>query len=138
MIKPNCPRCEVPLQRRMNHNVFQYFCPSCMGFSIFIAGLKNLLDPREVSKLWQSSEKAAVGDAPCSHCRNKMRAIAHVTDQKTVELDVCRYCHLVWLDTGEWHDLKKEAQPTQFPNQEYASALLELESGKDTKMSFER
>lgn len=140
MIKPVCPHCAVSLNRRSNLGVFQYFCPSCFGFSVAFGGLKKILDPVVVSRLWRESETAPESKTRCSHCCQPMREVFHIHGHanKNIELDICRNCILVWLDTGEWGDLeqaeKREAltrsQTEAGYRAEYAKILLAMEHEK--------
>lgn len=136
MIKPICPHCEVSLERRSNAGVFQYFCPSCFGFSISFGGLKKILSPTVVSRLWRDAETAPKSQTKCSHCLQAMCEVFHVDGTRNIELDVCCYCNLVWLDTGEWKDLEKSGKThvvtagERASYKQYADALIELDKIK--------
>lgn len=131
MIRPRCPHCLVSLVRRSNKGVFHYTCPTCLGFAVHFGGLVKILDPRAVKTLWETAKEAAVGKTECSHCRKLMNVL--YTADSSVEVDICRACNLVWLDTGEWEDLKKSPETARISkneNLEYGRILLKLEDDK--------
>lgn len=135
MVRPVCPHCEVALERRSSNGVFRYSCPSCYGFSVHFGALKKIVEPSEVGRMWAASEKADSNSSmKCPHCRGSTSTIFHGHDVP-IELDVCRRCHIVWLDTGEWKDIEKlpkfkRPKAEQEFNRVYADALLQLENEK--------
>lgn len=139
MIKPRCPHCEVPLRRKLQHRVFRYSCPECLGFAVHYGGLKNIMEPETVRMLWASAVTAPVSKISCSHCRQPMRTV-YDGAPSSVELDLCRHCDLVWLDTGEWSDLTKNRPPSAPPsnlNLERARIILEIDKIKSERKDFE-
>lgn len=104
-----------------------------------MGALKKVLSADEVVHLLQHAESAPDGLAKCTHCRGPMKILSQGPVSHPVELDLCRRCQIVWLDTGEWQNLadnqaaadRKEAiRDKGFPFREYASALMELERAR--------
>ncbi len=131
MTKPVCPHCQVALKRRTTKGIFQYYCPSCLGFAVHFGGLANLMDARAVKLIRNSSNEALDGKVPCSHCTKLMKVV--YSGEAAIELDICRRCNLLWLDTGEWDDIQKQDPPRSAPDHESVlrgRVLLKLEEAK--------
>src|SRR5688572_23389836 len=106
MIKPACPRCEVGLERRTTHKVFQYVCPKAHGFAVEFPSLTKIVPPEDVREMWKASADTPIGQVRCTHCRQPMHTLYHDHDNndatKELELDLCRRCEVLWIDTREW------------------------------------
>lgn len=95
--------------------------------------------PETVRMLWASAVTAPVSKIACSHCRQPMRTVYAGTGS-SVELDLCRHCDLVWLDTGEWSDLAENRPPSASLsnlNLERARIILEIDRMKSERKDFE-
>ncbi len=105
MIRPACPRCAKELIKRENRGVMRYSCTKCFGFAIEFPVLKQFMPPDEVDILWQGVENAPAGTLNCSHCLAPMQTLMKDHGVRELELDLCRRCEVLWLDSGEGQDL---------------------------------
>lgn len=133
MISPVCPHCLVALTPRPKAGVGQYYCSSCLGFVAPASSLKKFLNEAEFRHFRDDAVRAQTGVNPCTHCRRKMNVIFHLAGGRTVELDYCTNCALVWFDTGEWKDIETEASSrdrvvSRDQSLEYARLILETQN----------
>jgi Zn-finger nucleic acid-binding protein len=96
-----CPRDGMMLQLSDYKKVTIDFCPYCNG---------SWLDAKELAEITKKSRDTFVDDESdesrpkstfkCPRCSGEM-VITHYTGKKDVEIDRCRSCGGIWLDTDE-------------------------------------
>lgn len=102
----HCPDDRAALSHAMLGAANVWRCRRCDGRAVGIAVLKHTLERQAMNALWQASATAPVGTRPCPSCRFAMRAVPVPLPEGHVEIDVCRTCHVAWLDSHELPQLK--------------------------------
>lgn len=125
--KPRCPHCLIPLTA-VTHPPFLngYKCFSCHGEVFSHYQLKNVIEASTLTKIWiDSAESTQLSMYLCSHCLKPMKILNHL--ESGVEVDVCRRCHVLWLDAGEREQLPARRQTALTESEEYRDSLKKLE-----------
>jgi membrane associated rhomboid family serine protease/Zn-finger nucleic acid-binding protein len=106
-----------------------------IGFST----LRKFIGEATARNLWLQSGHVTAKGRPCPSCGIHLRPVVHGLDFP-VEVDVCRTCHIMWLDQGEIVDFgkleesRKRVQKSPQQMREYARALAEMH-GSDRKLT---
>lgn len=112
----NCPHCSEPLLQAANaERKFVYSCRQEHGLALGFAVLKDGLEPAPFTRLWTQARLDP--QAPrCPSCRQTMRISVLGVSGSQVTLDLCKLCHLIWLDPGELQaiDNLKKKHPEMF------------------------
>lgn len=103
----SCPRCAEPLAAANYHGVAVGFCPECTGLLVDMAHLVPLLDGL-VGDLGTAGDADLDIDAVddhreavrCPGCTGPMERFGYL-EAKTVQLDRCEACAVLWLDPAE-------------------------------------
>lgn len=66
-----------------------------------------LLDDGIASQLWRQAASAPVSSRSCPACAKAMAAVTAPGESGVVDLDLCRRCHIAWIDEGEWELLPR-------------------------------
>ena len=112
-----CPRCHTKLKAARSPGGVHFVCPICKGRAANLPLLRKELDPDFVNKVW-----VAVRDAPpvrhhdaldCPYCQGKMHPAGVAAESGTFQIDLCRHCHVLWLDNGEIENLPGHGQPVR-------------------------
>ncbi len=138
-----CPECVLKLKKQQVDDKVYWGCTNCSGHMVGMSALKKLIGEPNVRNLWLQSGHAKAEGRPCPSCSLSLRPVIHGTDVP-VEVDVCRTCHILWLDQGEIVDFsklkesRKKVQKTPQQMREYAIALTELtaESQRPVEAEF--
>jgi membrane associated rhomboid family serine protease/Zn-finger nucleic acid-binding protein len=96
-----CPRCERSLKEvTTSHGIF-WACDNCGGRAVTVELLRRTFTPESVNPLWSHaiSGQGRTGRL-CPSCRQPMIEVA-LSDQASVDVDVCQHCHFVWFNAGE-------------------------------------
>jgi Zn-finger nucleic acid-binding protein len=105
MIDPTCPRCVRTLTKRTTQRGLLYACERCGGLALAMPVLRKVADPAQIDALWTRIKKRAVvpafGGAECPACTQTMGRLTVENTNASVEIDVCRSCHFLWLDRDE-------------------------------------
>jgi membrane associated rhomboid family serine protease/Zn-finger nucleic acid-binding protein len=93
-----------------------FICPECDGRMANLALLRRNLEPDPINRLWRKVCDAHPanhhGVLRCPSCRARMHpAGVPCADHEELQLDVCRVCQVVWLDSGEIERLPRLPQP---------------------------
>ena len=97
-----CPKCRQPLRQSYIAAGSVHLCRTCTGRAVPIDVLRKAAEPEFLAELRKgvAAQRGRKG-RPCPHCAKPM-APADVRDgERTVGLDVCGRCRLVWFDPGE-------------------------------------
>ena len=105
-----CPHCNATLIRRKSPVLgLVWVCPSCRGRAMTLELLRRAVPQPMVNRLWQ---RARSGEHPvnrsCPACKRRMAEVPVALDaDRTLHLDVCTGCHVVWFDPREFESLPK-------------------------------
>jgi membrane associated rhomboid family serine protease len=135
---PQCPKCKIPLVKKVSHLGLIWSCPDCAGRMVGMGLMRKIFNQEMVNSIWQrAGEKSCPRGSGCPSCDTPMKIVAHVTVQKGkgfFDLDVCRSCPLVWFDTKELETSLKSSGKSPPPNPaplhpraKEAMALLQVE-----------
>ena len=94
-----CPRCNVPLKEvRTSQGIF-WACENCGGRALTVELLRRIFTPESINPLWlHAISGEGKSGRLCPSCRKPMLEVA-LSENAQVDVDVCRHCHFVWLDT---------------------------------------
>ena len=102
-----CPACRRPLERRPAASGSHLECGSCHGVLINLAVLRQSIDDRVVTALWQRVRASALVPArQCPTCPKLLRPFTTTVGDSDVELDGCLLCQALWFDGAELDQLK--------------------------------
>jgi Zn-finger nucleic acid-binding protein len=111
-----CPSC----RRQLDETRFAFGrfwrCETCGGRAITVELLRRTFTAESINPLWLHAiaSEGQMG-RPCPQCARQMLKVSF-SDPGSMQIDVCRFCHLVWFDRGEVENLtprpiKPEAAP---------------------------
>lgn len=139
-----CPECLLKLQKQQAEDKTYWGCTNCAGHMVGFSALKKFIGDTTTRALWLQSGVTKAEGRPCPSCGLSLRAIMHGADFP-IEVDVCRTCHIIWLDQGEIVDFKKikesrkKVEKTPEQMREYASSLAALakqSTSRETETDF--
>lgn len=127
-----CPRCRTPLQEvQMAHGIF-WGCNNCGGRAITVELLRRTFSSESINSLWlHAISGEGKGGLPCPSCQKPMIDVA-LSENASVDVDVCAHCHFVWFDRGKIETLTPipvKPAPAELPQE--ARELLAMEKVKD-------
>jgi Zn-finger nucleic acid-binding protein len=98
----------------MSHGVF-WACDKCSGRAVGLELLRRTFTPESINPLWLHaiSGEGKIGSR-CPSCGRPMIDVA-LSENTTVNVDVCRLCHFVWFDTHEVETLVPRPLPQTAP-----------------------
>ncbi len=99
-----CPKCRDRLfERKLKDSGIKVdVCPTCHGMWFDNRELEAALDLKTPERF--VPRDAPKGDRRCPACRASMFRFSY--PQTEVEIDMCRGCHGIWLDSRELRDLE--------------------------------
>ncbi len=103
-----CPECASPLGHDATVNGAAWHCRSEHGRTVGMGPLRLLLDRGIASDLWRQSASAEPSRRSCPSCAKTMALVLAPGESGVVEIDLCRRCHIAWIDEGEWEQLPKQ------------------------------
>lgn len=107
----NCPKCQAPLEKVTYQTVELEQCSYCQGLWFdaqeveilkTVAGAEAIDtgDPKVGDEYNQTDEVL------CPHCQTQMTKMVDA-EQSHIHFEKCPVCYGVWLDAGEFKDLKQ-------------------------------
>jgi membrane associated rhomboid family serine protease len=102
-----CPECEFPLAHDLSVSGAAWQCRSHHGRTVGMGPLRRLLDHGIASYLWRQAASAPPSARSCPSCAKSMAAVVAPGESGVVDLDLCRGCHIAWIDEGEWGQLPR-------------------------------
>jgi membrane associated rhomboid family serine protease len=126
-----CPDCSLPLQHSTGREGAFWRCPRCEGHTAGVAQLRHFADDEFIKDLWNHSRFAVLSARACPSCAEHMALVS----ESDLEAEVCRRCHIVWLDRYEWDDVPRQEieHPPPAPLPDEAAEIMaaaELEAVK--------
>ena len=125
----HCPRCGAGLHVDRKPNGIFWTCPSCTGLALNLAVLRRCLPDDQVKHFWQRLQTATRSSDPCPSCAQALGRFTLDVGERTLELDVCKTCQLVWFDKGEFAALPENIVEAEVfsPETEQRLNLLKLQ-----------
>ena len=107
----DCPKCTGSLEPQDLESAIAHRCMVCGGLWL------NADDLEELQSIWMSEAILDTGDPRVGHKLNKVTTgqcplghglMEHVQDEEQIHIgyELCSTCHGVFLDAGEFTDLK--------------------------------
>lgn len=97
-----CPNCRKPLTQAQSKVGIYWACPDCGGRAANLAVLHKAAASDFVNRIWaQVREGKGVESRQCPTCQHPMLEVAVMGSAKSLKLDVCKRCQIVWFDPGE-------------------------------------
>jgi Zn-finger nucleic acid-binding protein len=95
-----CPVCRVDLAPEPHGGVRFDRCPRCRGVAVNLAVVRQFAPANRVRELWINIPVGRAG-APCPSCRRPLLATPVACGERTIDVDVCRACQVLWFDADE-------------------------------------
>lgn len=127
-----CPKCESKLWHLKRNGMIVEMCSSCNGMWFDAGELTVLL---EVYRKFDAND-GELTEVPCVRCGANMRELKYPGTE--VVIDRCPECQGIWLDKGEYEDLKGAlSKLVPDDGKDYNTRAQELFAGLE-EASFER
>lgn len=131
-----CPRCGKPLDLEQHPQGGLWRCPQCRGVAANMAVLRRHLEEEVARDFWHKATQASSpSQRHCPSCSQPLREFVATHEQRSLHLDLCRPCQLMWFDRGELEVFPKSktAQPSEI-DQQLALAQLRTEGAIEQDM----
>jgi len=97
-----CPACDANLERAKWQGDVAFECRRCGGFAVPVATLQRAVQPGFFAALQRAASESVAGPAvACPACRRQTRRLFVPSNALRIELELCRWCRLVWFDPAE-------------------------------------
>jgi Zn-finger nucleic acid-binding protein len=99
-----CPRCGRQLNGARHETGIAWRCEGCGGQTLNFSQFRRLIPEPQANSIWERvMEKPARPRVRslCPECRRDMAAVYVPSGGRRLELDICRSCQRVWLDSQE-------------------------------------
>jgi membrane associated rhomboid family serine protease len=107
-----CPRCQRSLRTVDAPRATRFVCARCEGHAITLAALRRSVVAKALGVLWQAAADARLPQRlSCPSCLRRMTEVPIGKPDSPLQVDVCRRCHLIWLDHNEDAYLPKAPAP---------------------------
>ncbi len=128
-----CPDCEATLDHGAGPSGAVWICSVCGGHTLGIAQLRELAGAGPAGRVWRSAQESVAGRRACPGCRLPMAAVGPSPPEVTFAMEVCRNCHVVWLDRTEFNRLGRtnqvpEADDREIEDEAVAEIMARAES----------
>lgn len=116
----NCPRCHTKLTGAKHETGIAWRCPGCGGQTLNFSQFRKLIPEPRANRIWETvMEKPARPRTKslCPECGRDMAAVFLPAGEQTLELDICRTCQRLWLDSAlrDAHKLPAEQETVPAP-----------------------
>ncbi len=101
---PRCPKCTISLKPFSLNGLNYLSCNSCDGQFVSLFNLNQSVDNNTVIELWNQSFKANSHETrTCPSCVGSMKVFNFniPSGNTSIEVDLCRPCKSIWLDSNE-------------------------------------
>src|SRR5688572_9709326 len=97
-----CPECDASLERAKWQGDVAFECRGCGGQAVPVATLQRAAQPEFFAALQRKAKESVAGPAvACPACRRQTRRLFVPSNALRIELELCRWCRLVWFDRAE-------------------------------------
>ncbi len=103
-LNPVCPRCHVDLWGGRHATGIAWRCRKCGGESLNFSQFRRLIPELHANEIWMTAMEQPVAPhrrACCPECRREMAAVLVPFHGREIELDICRSCQRLWMDSQE-------------------------------------
>lgn len=121
-----CPECEFPLAHDPSISGTAWHCRSHHGRTVGMGPLRRLLDFGIAYDLWRQSASAPPSARSCPACAKAMAAVTAPGESGVVDLDLCRRCHIAWIDEGAWKQLPRRPRPPRSGLPQEAAVIMAM------------
>lgn len=99
-----CPLTSAKLRSAYARGAYIWYSPDNGGRLITFAAAKKIMGEDSARELWLRSEVKSLGTSwkKCPSCSRGMRIVQAPQWAGAYEVDVCRSCHLIWLDKTDF------------------------------------
>jgi uncharacterized protein len=106
----NCPKCQAPMETATVNNITVDRCTACKGIWFDANEQKQLLKSAggeniDIGDVHTGRKMDQVRDIKCPRCQIDMMETEDV-DQHHITFEICPECKGIFLDAGEFKDLK--------------------------------
>ena len=115
----HCPKCEGELEQKTHEHITIDCCNSCQGLYVSPEMLEEMRGNILSEKFLDTGPHATgvkfdqIEDIDCPYCNVRMDKIEDEV-QTHIWMEQCPQCHRIWLDAGEFSDLKYETFRDKF------------------------
>ncbi len=100
----SCPRCRSALKADKHDTGIAWRCLSCGGQSLNFSQFRKLVPEPKANGIWEDAmlhPRAPRRRTLCPECERDMAAVLIPMAERELELEVCRNCQRLWLDSQE-------------------------------------
>ncbi|MCP4581955.1 MAG: rhomboid family intramembrane serine protease [candidate division Zixibacteria bacterium] len=104
---PVCPKCTRSLNREKVDGGYAFACGKCRGRAIGLDVLKKQNMPEEflLNIRREANESDKSNGRQCPQCNTSMSSDKISLKNKSLKIDYCRECRLIWIDHREYKKL---------------------------------
>ena len=99
-----CPRCRSFLKADKHDTGIAWRCAGCGGQSLNFSQFRKLVPEPKANGIWEEAmlhPRAPRRRTLCPECERDMAAVLIPMRERELELEVCRNCQRLWLDSQE-------------------------------------
>ena len=99
-----CPRCRSALKANKHDTGIAWRCTGCGGQSLNFSQFRKLVPEPKANGIWETAmlhPRAPHRRTHCPECARDMAAVLIPLPERELELEVCRNCQRLWLDSQE-------------------------------------
>jgi Zn-finger nucleic acid-binding protein len=107
-----CPRCGKPLTLEKDPRGGMWRCAVCSGVAANLTVLRRHLEADVVRDFWRKAVDASTPSGnKCPSCSRPFREFVVRHEDRSLRLDLCRQCQLMWFDRGELETFPESTAP---------------------------
>jgi Zn-finger nucleic acid-binding protein len=107
-----CPRCGKPLTLEKHARGGLWQCAVCSGVAANLTVLRRHLEGDVVRDFWRKAvDASAPSGNKCPSCSRPFREFVARHEDRSLCLDLCRQCQLMWFDRGELEAFPRSTAP---------------------------
>jgi Zn-finger nucleic acid-binding protein len=100
----SCPRCRSALKAEKHDTGIAWRCKGCGGQSLNFSQFRKLVPEPKANGIWEEAMLHPLAPRRrtlCPECQRDMAAVLIPMKDRELELEVCRNCQRLWLDSQE-------------------------------------
>jgi len=107
-----CPRCGKPLALEKDPRGGMWRCAVCSGVAANLTVLRRHLEEDVVRDFWRKAvDASAPSGNKCPSCSRPFRKFVVRHEDRSLCLDLCWQCQLMWFDRGELEAFPESTAP---------------------------